>query len=78
LFVDDIEGITGTLRLLCLKYTISAFAQLIDSSLKKPIGVLLLGYKKSGERYLPQDQQLINILVDELSIALQNALRLKR
>jgi signal transduction histidine kinase len=75
LFVDDIEGINEDLRLLCLKYNISAFAQLIDSSLKKPIGVLLLGYKKSGERYLPQDQQLINILVDELSIALQNALR---
>ena len=75
LFVDDIEGITEDLRLLCLKYNISAFAQLIDSSLKKPIGVLLLGYKKSGERYLPQDQQLINIFVDELSIALQNALR---
>lgn len=42
---------------------------------KEIVGYLLLGYKVSGSSYTNQDVGLIKIVADELSVAIQNALR---
>lgn len=39
------------------------------------VGCLLIGSKKSGSFYTPQDLQVLEILANELVIAMQNALR---
>ncbi len=44
-----------------------------DSS--KPYGYIVLGAKKSGNPYTSQDVKLLDIIVNQLSIAIQNALR---
>jgi signal transduction histidine kinase len=41
----------------------------------EPVAYMLLGPKKSGNRYSQQDLQIIEIISDELVVAIQNALR---
>lgn len=56
---------------------ISAIAQLNPSSSNRGTGVgyLVLGAKKSGNLYSSQDVKVIEIIANELAIAIQNALR---
>ncbi|HVX48477.1 MAG TPA: ATP-binding protein [Candidatus Saccharimonadales bacterium] len=42
---------------------------------KEVVGYLLLGDKKSGDIYSPQDTRLLLIIANELAVAIQNALR---
>lgn len=46
-----------------------------DYSRRTTLGYLVLGPKKSGGPYNSNDKKVINILVDELVLAIQNALR---
>lgn len=42
---------------------------------KQIVGYILIGDKRSGESYSPQDKRLLTIVASELAIAVQNALR---
>jgi signal transduction histidine kinase len=42
---------------------------------KQIIGYILVGDKKNGEVYSPQDQRLMRLVADELAVAVQNALQ---
>lgn len=43
---------------------------------KKGVGYLCLGYKRSGDSYSSRDKKVLLVIASELSVALQNALRL--
>lgn len=47
----------------------------VDSNADRPYGYLVLGPKKSGNPYTSEDIRLIEIIANQLSIAIQNALR---
>jgi GAF domain-containing protein len=55
---------------------IALFAALGSDARSQPeIGFLLLGQKKSGNPYSPDDAKILEIIADEMVIAIQNALR---
>lgn len=39
------------------------------------IGYIILGFKKSGNKYTSADKQLLSLIADQLSLGMQNALR---
>lgn len=52
---------------------ISHIVKLVSSA--QQVGVLVVGRKKSGTHFTSQDLQLLEIIADEVAIAVQNALR---
>jgi signal transduction histidine kinase len=54
---------------------IAVFAELFASTSDQDIGYIALGSKKSGNPYSSQDLRIIEIIANELVIAIQNALR---
>lgn len=74
---DGAEGVDTTLSETLAKNDISVLAKLISSldASVDPTAFMLLGPKKSGNRYSQQDLQIIEIIADELVVAIQNALR---
>lgn len=74
---DSLENSEQALRELLRNNNIAMFGRLIESahSSREGLGYIMLGPKKSGTPYSSQDQRLIEIITDELVIAVQNALR---
>ncbi len=74
---DDLENHRRELQKTMTKYDISVAVSLMAGSgvHKKPLAYLLLGPKKSGNIYNKQDLKIVEIIADELIIAIQNALR---
>lgn len=74
---DYLETDKEALKYILQKYDIAILARLVTNT-KQVVegnGYLLLGPKKSGNPYSSQDIKLLNIIVNELVIAIQNALR---
>jgi signal transduction histidine kinase len=74
---DELEEQYEKLKLVCDENNISLVSSLLTSyaSNQEATAYLLLGPKKSGNAYSRQDLQIIDIIADELLIAIQNALR---
>ena len=66
---SEIES--GELKRALSKHDVEIAAQLVTQD--EIVGYLLLGVKKSGNIYSSQDIKLLNIITNELSIAIQNA-----
>lgn len=75
--VDELEDKESKLRDLLRKNDIAVLTRLTDTPTKNQegIGYIVLGAKKSGSPYSRQDLQVLEIIADELVIAVQNALR---
>lgn len=56
------------------KFDIAAFITLNPKNLGTNFGFIALGYKKSGNQYNKSDRKVFEVMANELSIALQNAL----
>lgn len=71
--LDDEDELRKKLR----KYDIAILARLTSDADKEVegLGYLVLGQKKSGNPYNKQDVNIIEIIANELVIAIQNALR---
>lgn len=73
---DEIEDTTSKLKGALVEDNISILARLAPAGKNaKVLGYLVLGNKKSGNPYNKQDLQVLEIIVNELVIAIQNALR---
>lgn len=74
---DDIDSSQATLQKLLITNNIALLGRLTSNynDGKEGLGYMVLGPKKSGNPYNSQDVQAIEALVNELIIALQNALR---
>ncbi len=74
---DELEEGESKLRDLLRKNDIAGLIRLTDTPTKKAegLGYIVLGNKKSGSPYTKQDIQVLEIIADELVIAIQNALR---
>lgn len=63
------------LKNLMLKNNIEVIAKLVIGSSDKDTGYIILGPKKSGNLYGSQDLNIIEIIANELVVAVQNSLR---
>lgn len=74
---DDLEDHYVDLKKALDENNIAVISSLITnySTNQEATAYLLLGHKKSGYQYNRQDLRIINIISDELLIAIQNALR---
>lgn len=72
--VDDLD-VDGKLARIMRDNKVEVLAKLALGSSSKPIGFISLGTKKSGNLYSSQDTKVIEIIANELVIAVQNALR---
>jgi signal transduction histidine kinase len=74
---DELEEGHKTLQELLRANRVMVTARLTENaaSARRDIGYLMLGAKKSGNRYTSQDLRVIEIIANELVIAVQNALR---
>ena len=68
----DDEDVNGTLQKVFRRNNIDLVAPLEVKG--KILGYMLLGPRRSGSEYSNKDIQLLSIIVDEISIAIQNAL----
>ncbi len=77
IIVDELDEKAASLSELLKKNDIAVLVRLTDtpSSGKEGIGYIVLGNKKSGGPYSRQDIKVLEIIADELVIAVQNALR---
>lgn len=76
IIVDDLEEHHGKLKEILSRNNVAVLARLISSvNQKQGQGYLILGQKKSGNPYNKQDIQVLEIVVNELVIAIQNAMR---
>ena len=74
--VDDLEENHTKLKETLGRNNVAILARLISSvNQKQGQGYLILGQKKSGNPYNKQDIQVLEIVVNELVIAIQNAMR---
>lgn len=74
--VDDLPADQGILKQVLVKNGIAILARIAPVS-KTPVeglGYIVLGAKKSGNPYNSQDIRMLNLLSNELLIAIQNAL----
>jgi signal transduction histidine kinase len=71
---DQLED-SRELRSVLTKNHIAAMARIGGTNKMKETGHLILGDKKSGDPYSAQDVRVIEAVVNELAIAIQNALR---
>lgn len=74
--LDELDG-GGDLKVLMQKHDISVIARLVTTIEYdlEGVGFLVLGPKKSGSPYNRQDIKVIEIIANQLVIAIQNALR---
>lgn len=74
---DDLEDNQAKLRDLMRSNDIAALVRLTDTPNKRTegLGYIVLGNKKSGSPFTQQDIKVLEIIADELVIAIQNALR---
>lgn len=74
---DNLEDEHQELYSLLARNNVAVLIRLVDdvSSVKEGIGYLALGPKKSGNPYSKQDVQTLEIIANELVIAIQNVLR---
>lgn len=77
ILVDELDEKDTKLHELLRKNDIAVLVRLTDKPNKKieGLGYIVLGNKKSGGSYTRQDAQVLEIIGDELVIAIQNALR---
>lgn len=77
IIVDELEGSELKLREVLHKNGIALLVRLTDTpnKVQEGLGYIVLGDKKSGGQYTKQDLQVLEIIADELVIAIQNALR---
>lgn len=74
--LEDNAETNAILKKFKIESDIGMVAQLISTGEKGSlVGSLVLGPKKSGNPYAQQDQKVLEIIADELVIAIQNALR---
>jgi len=76
LIIDELPQ-DDQLRQLLRKYNVGSCSHLmsVKGSTKESVGILLLGDKSSGNPYNHQDVKTLEIIANELVIAIQNALR---
>lgn len=74
---DELEDSQAKLRDLMRSNDIAALVRLTDTPNKRTegLGYIVLGNKKSGSPFTQQDIKVLEIIADELVIAIQNALR---
>jgi signal transduction histidine kinase len=74
---DELDDEHTGLRDVMRRNDIAVLVRLTDTPSKKTegLGYIVLGNKKSGSPYTRQDIQVLEIIADELVIAIQNALR---
>ncbi len=77
IIVDELDEKAVSLSALLKKNDIAVLVRLTDtpSSGKEGIGYMVLGNKKSGSPFSRQDITVLEIIADELVVAIQNALR---
>lgn len=77
ILADELDQDATEITRILAKYHLASVAKLHSSvdTAKHPTAYLLLGEKKSGSNYTEQDIRMINIIADELVIAIQNTLR---
>lgn len=76
IITDDLENTPAALKSALGKRNIAVMVRLSSSvGNRDGLGCLALGYKKSGNSYNSQDIRNIDIVANELVIAIQNALR---
>ncbi len=77
IIVDELEDTEPKLKDLLHKNNIALLVRLTDTpnKVQEGLGYIVLGDKKSGGQYTKQDLQVLEIIADELVIAIQNALR---
>ncbi len=77
---DYLEGKDAELGKLLNKENIAVIARLSPNlnSVSEYVGDIMLGPKKSGDPYTPEDVKLLEIIANELVIAIQNALRFEQ
>ncbi len=75
--VDTVEARHPKLYAMLIKNDIAVLTRLVSSlgAGQTATAYMLLGPKKSGNRYNQQDLRVIEIVADELVVAIQNALR---
>jgi signal transduction histidine kinase len=73
IITDELEDRHSKLRSILQSNSIAATARLLTHN--GSIGYIFLGYKKSGNPYSKLDVRMLDIIGDELVIAIQNALR---
>ena len=73
--VDDVQGLGTGLHTDAVTSSISVVVHLDSPSQNKAVGSIVLGPKKSGSMYGKQDYKVLEIIADELVIAIQNALQ---
>lgn len=76
ILADELEE-RDKLRKLMRKYDVSLLARLSSNPDKavEGLGYILMGQKRSGSAFTSQDVKVIEIIADEMVIAIQNALR---
>ncbi len=72
---DALEDQDSELKSLIQNANIGAVVRISKSDKDEGLGYMLLGYKKSGNTYNSQDTEVMEILANELAIAIQNALQ---
>ena len=75
IFADTLEEKYASTKKLLQKDNIAVVAKLSSHERVGGVGYLILGPKKSGNFYNSQDKRLVEIITNELVIAVQNALR---
>jgi signal transduction histidine kinase len=75
IIADEVEEKDTQLKMLLKLYNIAIIARLSSSIHEEGIGYMIIGYKKSGNIYSSQDIKVLDIIANELVIAIQNALR---
>lgn len=77
IITDELDESHASLRELLRKNDIAVLVRLTDTPNKNQegIGYMVMGAKKSGSPYSQQDIRILEIIGDELVIAIQNALR---
>lgn len=77
IIADELEDNDKHLQDVLRKNNIAVLARLTETPQKvsEGIGYVVLGSKKSGNPYSTQDKRMLEIIADELVIAIQNALR---
>jgi signal transduction histidine kinase len=72
---DALEEKYGQLQSILQRNNVGLIARLTSATSEEGVGYLILGTKKSGSIYSSQDLKVIEILANELVIAIQNAMR---
>jgi len=77
IITDELEDSQSKIKQQLRDYDIAVLIKLMDTpnATKMGIGYLALGQKKSGSPYSTKDVRILEIIADEMVIAIQNALR---